>query len=382
MALKNIWKDKVDDVDDVMAEDINAIAQSVIELEEEFEDLPTNEDIEKRNEAVLKEAKAYADKNMLFGKNNFANALKATASGEIIRVDDVSPIEHTVKAIVSGKNLFNINNYKTVGGKLAFDISRLEIGEKYTLSSNIALGNIKISNQPNGYNSVTNYGVAKDVFTFTMSRNSNISESTAQYLFLGIDSDFITDISQLEGFEILIEKGDAVTEYEPYIDIASVTVTVQDGNGVDVTTYRPNADGTLEIDSFSPTMTILTDTERVNIHIEYNQDINAFVKDVENSGGESLQTERNYPLIEVNEPIISMQPNTFYKWQEVLEIEITLLPEAEGIVNEYCGEFISGETATSLICPSAINWVGDLVIESNKKYQFSIINNVGVIIGA
>ena len=34
MALKDTWKDKVDGVDDVLAEDINSIAHSVIELEE------------------------------------------------------------------------------------------------------------------------------------------------------------------------------------------------------------------------------------------------------------------------------------------------------------------------------------------------------------
>ena len=223
----------------------------------------------------------------MYTNNNFSNALKATASGEIVRIDDVSPIEHTVKAVVSGKNLFNINSYKTVGGCLAFDISMLKIGEKYTLSSNIALGSIKISNQPNGYNSVTNYGVAKDVFTFTMSRNSNIPEGTTQYLFLGVDSGFITDISQLNGFEILIENGDTATEYAPYIDKTSLTVTVQDGNGVNIATYTPNADGTLEINSLSPTMTIFADIDSVNIEAEYNQDINAFAESVKNSGGGS-----------------------------------------------------------------------------------------------
>lgn len=37
MGLKETWIDKVDGVDDVMAEDINAIAQAVIDLEEDVE---------------------------------------------------------------------------------------------------------------------------------------------------------------------------------------------------------------------------------------------------------------------------------------------------------------------------------------------------------
>ncbi len=244
------------------------------------------EEAGKKDVAVLEDAKAYTDKSVFFYKNNFANALKATASGKTVSVDDVSPIEHIVKAVVSSKNLFDINNYTTVGGKLAFDISRLEMGGKYTFSSNTTLASIKISDKPGGYNSVSNYGVATKKLTFKMSRNSNIPEGTTQYLFLGIDSSFITDISQLNGYEIQIEEGDTVTEYEPYVDIVSVTVTVQDGNGGEVATYRPNADGTIDIVSLSPAMTVLTNNELVNIDIEYNQDINAFAKNGgDNSGG-------------------------------------------------------------------------------------------------
>ena len=35
-------------------------------------------------------------------KNDYANALKGTVSGEVVRVDDVSPVEHTVKVKISG----------------------------------------------------------------------------------------------------------------------------------------------------------------------------------------------------------------------------------------------------------------------------------------
>ena len=38
MALKDIWTDKIDGVDDVLAEDTNNIAHSVIDLENEVGD--------------------------------------------------------------------------------------------------------------------------------------------------------------------------------------------------------------------------------------------------------------------------------------------------------------------------------------------------------
>ena len=39
MAFKDIWKDKVDGVDDVLAEDINSIAQATIDNEEDIKHL-------------------------------------------------------------------------------------------------------------------------------------------------------------------------------------------------------------------------------------------------------------------------------------------------------------------------------------------------------
>lgn len=41
MALK--WKDKLDGVDEILAEDINAIAKAVIETQEELENLETSD---------------------------------------------------------------------------------------------------------------------------------------------------------------------------------------------------------------------------------------------------------------------------------------------------------------------------------------------------
>jgi hypothetical protein len=45
----------------------------------------------------------------------YANALKGTASGAVIRVDDVSPLEHTVPVIVRSKNLFNYKDWVAWG---------------------------------------------------------------------------------------------------------------------------------------------------------------------------------------------------------------------------------------------------------------------------
>jgi hypothetical protein len=86
---------------------------------------------------------------------------------------------------------------------------------------------------------------------------------------------------------IQIEEGNTATEYTPYVDPSPVKVTRY---GVDETdnpqTYTPAADGTCEIPSLSPTMTLLTDTEGVNIDLEYNQDTNRAFENVKEDIGE------------------------------------------------------------------------------------------------
>ena len=51
----------------------------------------------------------------------------------------------------------------------------------------------------------------------------------------------------------------------------------------DTITYTPNADGTLEIPSFSPTMTLMTDKQGVNIECEYYQDGQAVIDELTNA---------------------------------------------------------------------------------------------------
>ena len=67
-----------------------------------------------------------------------------------------------------------------------------------------------------------------------------------------------------------------VTVY-PMLEFGAVKSGFEKYNGM---TYTPNADGTLEIPSLAPTMTVLTDTTGVNIELEYNQDSNKALANV------------------------------------------------------------------------------------------------------
>ncbi len=166
------------------------------------------------------------------------------------RLVKVSPTEPTTGEEVwvqKSNNLFDKNKCSIVQDSVALDISELVIGKTYTFSTNISVKSFKISNYANGYNSVN-----KDdengftTFTFTMARNSNMPEGIKQYLFLAISAPYqwISDIAQLNGYNIQIEEGNTATSYEEYVDKKIYT---KNNNGV----YEEFCKETVETDWFN-----------------------------------------------------------------------------------------------------------------------------------
>ena len=78
----------------------------------------------------------------------------------------------------------------------------------------------------------------------------------------------------------------------------------------------------------------------------------------------------------------SVIPNTLHIWSTVASLTLTLAtPTDATIVNEYMIEFKSGSTATTLSLPATVKWAescGILLVEANKTYQISIVNNIGL----
>lgn len=101
---------------------------------------------------------------------------------------------------------------------------------------------------------------------------------------------------------------------------------------------------------------------------------------VDEAGG--LWTAIAYPVVETTSDTLELLPNTYYKWGTMSALAITLGTEIDGIVNEFCGEFVSGETATTFSVPESVSWPNGLTVDANRTYQFSIVNGIGVIIGA
>ena len=70
--------------------------------------------------------------------------------------------------------------------------------------------------------------------------------------------------------------------------------------------------------------------------------------------------------------------NIFYDFGLVTELSLTFIEGDPDKVNEYMFSFTSGETVTVLTLPSSIQWVNELTVEPNKRYEVSIVDNIGL----
>lgn len=76
-------------------------------------------------------------------------------------------------------------------------------------------------------------------------------------------------------------------------------------------------------------------------------------------------------------------PDKFYSFTgELTSLTVTFGAGVEGRENEYKGQFLTGNTAPTVTFPAGVSWIGgEPSIKANKTYQFSILDNIGVIVG-
>ena len=217
-----------------------------------------------------------------------SNALKGSATGSAVRMDDVSPLEHemvvkvsgvdevsAVKVRKQGKNILDINETRpysesydvvTVFGDavsvtakddrgsygVIFDGINLVVGETYSFSMESLTDHAAVWGWRLRYDDGTYSGYSK-----SLSILMKIEKSVDKVLFQ-VGSRYTG------GKEVILSKPqielNTATAYAPYIA---------------PTEYAVNADGTVDgVTSLYPTTTLMTDTEGAVIDVEYNRDIN------------------------------------------------------------------------------------------------------------
>ena len=202
-------------------------------------------------------------------KKQIGNALKGSASGNPIRLDDVSPLEHVMKVKLSdpsatlkrcGKNILPYPYSETTltrQGIKFTDNGDGSITAKGTatglaflgLSSKLYLGKKEISSQDSGLG----YKVSENVFYNPSNRITSLNFSKGDV----VDKTFYP----------MVVVGDILElEYEPY-------------NGETYTDI--NEDGTVDnVTSLYPTTTLICDTAGVTIDVEYNKDANKVIEEL------------------------------------------------------------------------------------------------------
>jgi len=240
--------------------------------------------------------------------NEVSNALKGSASGEVISLNDVSPVGHTLDIRVSNENIIPYPYYyfgnqptKTISGITFTDngdgsitingtsevfvpfyltlyngnINDLfEDGETYTMSkipTGVAMTLAAYDNVNNEY-SYYNKGNSKTTFT--------IDKSTYDYKWIQLQIEANVTIDNQTIYP-KINKGTTAAEYTPYIeDLTGVKLTVSESGEV----YTSNLDGTVDgVQSISPNMTLVTDAEGVAIDCKYNKDANKVIETLTNA---------------------------------------------------------------------------------------------------
>jgi hypothetical protein len=250
-------------------------------------------EVEAKGETVLatipdEYTEMYNRVNTLF--NSVANAIKGTVSGSVVRVDDVSPVEHSPVVKVHGKNLFDISKLSNITGKLtnnndgtltiAANMYAVPTGKKINeLCPSLKVGDVctlsflsTSATTKYVWLNGANVMLYNNTYTFT---DEMLNSELYLYGFRDTDEGYgsVCTISNIQ-----IEEGTTSTEYTPYIDPTTVTVTADGVN------YTPEADGTVEgIPSTALFGGISTDNAEITIECEYNKDTGKVIEKLTNA---------------------------------------------------------------------------------------------------
>lgn len=84
------------------------------------------------------------------------------------------------------------------------------------------------------------------------------------------------------------------------------------------------------------------------------------------------------PLVTGSGTSVTLDPNKFYVFGEVAELDVSFAAGSAGQVNEYHFSFESGATATVLSLPVDVIMPDTFTILNNKRYEIDVIDNYGV----
>jgi hypothetical protein len=113
-------------------------------------------------------------------------------------------------------------------------------------------------------------------------------------------------------------------------------------------------------------------------------DITTWANTIETMEGGGSSSGGTYSEVNhgTSDTTFTLTPNTFHVWDEVSSLTLTLGSERSGVANEFLFQFTSGATATTLVLPDSIKWVGGSAptIKPNMIYQVSILKGLASVL--
>lgn len=174
---------------------------------------------------------------VLGAKALYANAFTNEVSGEVIRVDDVSPIEHSPDVKIRGKNLFSFSNECDI--KSTYYSWLIEPNDKQiTLSITEKDASVDISDIYFGISKTGIDGLAGCYWLIEAGeiKRTSITSKDWKYVSIYKNGNLFQDAMDRisERFDVQVEFGDTATEYTPYVDPTSVVITRYGKNLIDI----------------------------------------------------------------------------------------------------------------------------------------------------
>ena len=193
-----------------------------------------------------------------------ANAFTGSLRGEVVRADDVNPVEHSVKAKIQGKNLFKPEVKENVLGvdytytwQCTADVA--EDG-KITITSTVAkdsgvaylrAGSVEFKKGRTYIYTLyeaENVGMRfwwKHLTTTSIGWSAGVPFTPSEDMILdfAIYMEDISEVGKTASVYVQLEEGDTATEYEPYVDPSTVTVVASGKNLVEITGKTETVDG-------------------------------------------------------------------------------------------------------------------------------------------
>lgn len=235
---------------------------------------PTSENAQS-GKAVAEALKA----ERTYANNSFSGALRGSASGEAVRLTDVSPLEHEIKIKLTAES-----NYSDFSGVTLKRYGKNLLPYPYSDTTKTVNG---ITFTDNGDGSVTIAGTATGGAYFYLQRNANFGTMEINSVTKPSNNNGVYTICKRMHYNPInktvtinihpdttinetvypqVELGVKATDYEAYLP---------------PTEYTPSSDGTVTgVSADSEDITLMTDTAGVTVNAEYNKDINKVISEL------------------------------------------------------------------------------------------------------